>query len=315
MGDNKISNVSSEINGRRSVADSLSEVKVPHEARSLLVHTKVTCPFLGPAVASQRLPVRNEAANPLAGIEDLRKLGNSGGGDLGDLLVLFATGNHLAMRSEAGTLDARVPRGFFSLELPGSQGSHFGHSGILQGNPKALDSGRFSASDFARLSDRAKAGYITRSEVGRFIAENLRRDPNSRGFGSSAVKRLTDLGSFVASIGPAALSRLHGASDQAAETHRDLEQKLTKLLGDDNLVGSAGEFGLLLAFLANKPDAHEEDGEPTISVTDLEIMFVQKKLPSGWELWRKTRVDWVKNTTALLISAGREYLKLKGQVP
>ena len=314
MGDNKISDVSSEINGRRSVADSLSEVKVPHEARSLLVHTKVTCPFLGPAVASQRLPVRNEAANPLAGIEDLRKLGNSGGGDLGDLLVLFATGNHLAMRSEAGTLDARVPRGFFSLELPGSQGSHFGHSGILQGNPKALDSGRFSASDFARLSDRAKAGYITRSEVGRFIAENLRRDPNSRGFGSSAVKRLTDLGSFVASIGPAALSRLHGASDQAAETHRDLEQKLTKLLGDDNLVGSAGEFGLLLAFLANKPDAHEEDGEPTISVTDLDHVCA-KKLPSGRELWRNTRVDWVKNTTALLISAGREYLKLKGQVP
>jgi hypothetical protein len=134
-------------------------------------------------------------------------------------------------------------------------------------------------------------------------------------FGSSAVKLLTDLGSFVASIGPAALSRLHGASDQAAETHRDLEQKLTKLLGDDNLVGSAGEFGRLLAFLANKPDAHEEDGEPTISVTDLETMFVQRKLPSGWELWRKTRVDWVKNTTALLISAGREYLKLKGQVP
>jgi len=53
----------------------------------------------------------------------------------------------------------------------------------------------------------------------------------------------------------------------------------------------------------------------TVSVSDLETMFVQKKLPSGWELWRKTRVDWVKNTTALLISAGREYLKLKGQVP
>ena len=59
-------------------------------------------------------------------------------------------------------------------------------------------------------------------------------------------------------------------------------QKLTKLLGDDNLVGSAGEFGLLFAFLANTPDAHEEDGEPTISVTDLETMFVQKSFrPAG----------------------------------
>jgi len=203
-----------------------------------------------------------------------------------------------------------------SLEIPGPQGSHFGHSGILQGNPKELDSGRFSASDFARLTGQAKSGFIKRSDVGRFIAENLRRDPNSRVFGSSAAKLLlTDLGSFVANIGPAALGKLSDRSDHAAETYRDLEQKLTKLLGDDNLVGSAGEFGLLFAFLANKPDAREEDGEPTVSVSDLEIMFVQKKLPSGWELWRKTRVDWVKNTTALLISAGREYLKLKGQVP
>jgi hypothetical protein len=316
MGDSKFGDVSSGSDRRRSVADPTIEVKVPDEARSLLVHTKVTCPFLGPVVAMQRLPLRNEAANPLAGIEDLRKLGNSGGGDLGDLLVLFATGNHLAMRSEGGTLDARVPRGFFSLELPGSQGSHFGHSGILQGNPKALDSGRFSAPDFARLTGRARAGLIKRSDVGRFIAENLRRDPNSRVFGSSAAKLLlSDLGSFVASIGPAALGRLDGASDQVAETHRDFEQKLTKLLGNDNLVGSAGEFGLLFAFLANKPDAREEDGEPTISVSDLETMFVQKKLPSGWESWRKTRVDWVENTTALLISAGKEYLKLKGPVP
>jgi hypothetical protein len=102
MGEGKIGDVSSEGNARRSVADPWIEVKIPDEARSVLVHTKVTCPFLGPAVAMQRLPVRNEAANPLAGIEDLRKLGNSGGGDLGDLLVLLATGNHLAMRSEGG---------------------------------------------------------------------------------------------------------------------------------------------------------------------------------------------------------------------
>ena len=312
MGDSKIGDVSSE----RSVADPLNEVEISDEARSLLVHSKVTCPFLGPAVAMQRLSVRNEASNPLAAVEDLRELGNSGGGDLGDLLVFFATGNHLAMRSRGGALDAGVPRGLFSLELPGSQGSHFGHSGILQGNPKELDSGRFSASDFARLTSRAKAGFITRSEVGRFIAENLRRDPESRVFGSSAAKLLlADLGSFVASIGPAILRKLHGPSDHAAETHRDLEQKLTKLLGDDNLVGSAGEFGLLFAFLSNKPDARDEDGEPMIAVSDLETMFVQKKLPSGWELWRKTRGDWVKNTTALLIGAGKEYLKLRGRAP
>jgi len=98
MGDSKIGDISSDGDGRRSVADPSTDVKIPDEARSALVHTKVTCPFLGPAVAMERLPVRNDVANPLADIEDLRRLGNSGGGDLGEVLVLFATGNHLAMR-------------------------------------------------------------------------------------------------------------------------------------------------------------------------------------------------------------------------
>jgi hypothetical protein len=75
----------------------------------------------------------------LASIEDVRRLGNSGGGDLGDLLVRFASGNHAFMRGEDGKLNKKVPIGLFSLELPGSQGSHPGHSGILQGDPEKLD--------------------------------------------------------------------------------------------------------------------------------------------------------------------------------
>jgi|SRR5215472_6989439 len=67
------------------------------EALSEIVEKKATCPFVGTAVGMARLPVRNEATNPLASIEDLRRLGNTGGGDLGDLLVLFATGNHAFM--------------------------------------------------------------------------------------------------------------------------------------------------------------------------------------------------------------------------
>jgi len=41
-------------------------------------------------------------------------------------------------------------------------------------------------------------------------------------------------------------------------------------------------------------------------------MFVDKRLPDGWETWKKSRIDWVTNTTGLLISAANEYLKLKG---
>jgi hypothetical protein len=85
-------------------------------------------------------------------------LGNSGGGDLGDLLVLFATGNHALLRGDSGKLDKEVPSGLFSLEFPGSQGAHPGHSGILMGDPEALDSGRLSLTDFERLTSRAKGG-------------------------------------------------------------------------------------------------------------------------------------------------------------
>jgi hypothetical protein len=39
-----------------------------------LVRKKVTCPFLGSAVHQKFLPVRGDADNPLASIEDVRRL-------------------------------------------------------------------------------------------------------------------------------------------------------------------------------------------------------------------------------------------------
>ena len=68
------------------------------DEKDLLVEKKATCPFIGSAVAQGKLAVRNSAKNPLARIEDVRKLGNTSRGDLGDLLVVFATGNHAFMR-------------------------------------------------------------------------------------------------------------------------------------------------------------------------------------------------------------------------
>jgi len=117
-----------------------------------------------------------------------------------------------------------------------------------------------------------------------------------------------DLLDFVQTVGPALMSRFVSPGEDAS--HRDLEQKLTKLLGEDNLVGSVGEFGLLFAFLANKPGAQQIDGEPAVAVQDLEAMFLRKRLPAGWETWKKSRKDWVTNTTGLLISAGKEYREL-----
>jgi hypothetical protein len=286
-------------------------VALSDDEKASVVQRKAACPFIASAIAEGQLPVRNDAKDPLAHIEDVRRLGNTGGGDLGDLLVLFASGNHAFMRGESGKLDKPVPDdNLFSLEFPGSQGSHPGHSGILQGDPLMPDSGRLSEADFARLTSKAQDGWIKRSDVGRFIAENLLRDPNSKVFGLKTVTLLaSDLGDLVETAGSVLLNKLFGSDEDA--THRDIEEKLTKLAGEDNMVGSAGEFGLLFAFLANKPGAREIDDEPALAVDDLKAMFVDKRLPDGWETWKKSRLDWVTNTTGLLISAGKEYRALK----
>jgi hypothetical protein len=279
------------------------------ETRTRLVETKITCPFLGSAASQERLGILGEAGNPLASIEGVRSLGNTGGGDLGDLLVFFAEGNHAFMRGRSGdTLDAPVPAGLFSLELPGSQGSHPGHSGILQGDPRKLDSGRLSIEDFGRLATLARGGLIKRSDVGRFIADNLKRDPASKVSGASVAKLLLeDLSEVLGAAGAALieLARLKGASPEL----RTLEVKLTKLTGEDNLVGSSGEFGLLFAFLSRSPRTGTLDGEPALALEDVRAMFLDKRLPEGWETWRKTRVDWVVHTASLAVSAAKEFRK------
>ncbi len=196
-------------------------VAISADVKSQIVQTKATCPFIGTAVSTGDLPVRNDADNPLASVDDVRALGNTGGGDLGELLQLFATGNHLLMRGSQGRLDTKAPAGLFSLEFPGSQGSHPGHSGILQGDPQTLASGRLSLVDFERLTRRARAGVVTRSDVARFIAENLHRDPNSRVFGTAAAALLFgDLSSFVGSIGPTLVKKLGASEASAADAQR-----------------------------------------------------------------------------------------------
>src|SRR5690348_14876875 len=86
--------------------------------RTSIVEKKATCPFIGAAVARNQLSVRNDMQNPLAAIEDVRILGNTGGGHLGEVLMLFANGNHSRMRDDSGGLNAQVPDGLFSLEFP-----------------------------------------------------------------------------------------------------------------------------------------------------------------------------------------------------
>ena len=282
------------------------------DERASVVVRKATCPFIGSAVAEGRLQVLNSADDPLASIEEVRRLGNTGhGSNLGDVLVLFARGNHAFGRGDSGRLNKRLPGDLFSLDFPGSQGSHPGHSGILQGDPTVLGSGRLSEADFERLTSRAQNGRIKRSEVGHFIAENLRRDPNSKVAEWETLKLLVgDLESVVESAVGWVLRWIRGSDEEADAAHREFQERFTKLTGEDNLLGSAGEFGLLFAFLANSPKTLKGD-DPEVSVEDLKEMFVDKRLPDGWETWKKTRGDWMESTTKLLFSAGKEYHRLK----
>src|SRR5262252_1555209 len=100
---------------------SSDEVELSADDRNAIVQTKATCPFIGTAIATGVLAVRNSADNPLASLDQVRELGNAGGGDLGEVLLLFATGNHLMMRGSSHKLDTKTPPGLFSLEFPGSQ--------------------------------------------------------------------------------------------------------------------------------------------------------------------------------------------------
>lgn len=271
-------------------------VELSETEKAAVVEKKATCPFIGAAVSQNHLKVRNEAGNPLASVEEIRGLGDTGGGHLGEVLKLFANGNHAFMRSGSGELNEPVPDGLFSLEFPGSQGSHAGHSGILQEDPKQLDSGRLSEENFARLTSRAKNGLIKRSDVGRFIAENVFRDQESTVLGKDSLSIF--VGDFRELLTAFTL------------THRNIQEKFTKLIGRDHIAASAGEFGLLFAFFANKPGAQEVEGEPALAVEDLKLMFVDKQLPAGWETWEKSAIDWIQNTRGLQDSAREEYHRL-----
>ncbi|HKE93309.1 MAG TPA: hypothetical protein VKB34_03300 [Povalibacter sp.] len=291
---------------------SIEPLPINEAARDDIVTRKVTCPFLGSAVASGVLAVRNSSTQPLASIDDVVKLGNSGkDSDLGSLLKIFCEGNHAFMPGPSGIFDEPVLSGLFSLDLPGSQGSHFGHSGILQGSPRVAGSGRFSETEFNRFMKFAHDDVIRRSDIGKFIADNIARDSAAHAPGVRTAVLLTrDLLALAGQVVDKLKDKVSGRHDAVED--RQLFTRLTKLLGEDNLVGSAGEFGLLAAFLANSPRTRRVGTtlgtEPAYAVADITMMFRDHRLPDGWELWTKKASEWVASTAAIAAAAEKEFL-------
>lgn len=266
-----------------------------------IARRKVTCPFMGPAVRQRLLEVHNGADRPMAAVQDIADLGDTGGGDLGRrVLRRFAVGNHRRVPDAAGKFTEATPPDMMSLDLAGSQGAHAGHSGIMLGNPRKLDAGRFSPEDFDRLAAHADArGKLTMEAVGAFVAENVARDPEAKVMpvGRQMVSLFGVVDELFDSL-VAHLLRRRSDRDEA-----ELLERLTKFAGEDNLFGSAGEFGLLFAFFANRPG--RDDDELTLDIAELRQMMEELRLPDGWDTWRKNASDWVHATTQIARSALR----------
>ena len=58
------------------------------------------------------------------------------------------------------------------------------------------------------------------------------------------------------------------------------------------------------------PRATTVDGEPALSLEDVQAMFVDKRLPEQWESWGKFRADWIAHTSSLVLAAETEYRRL-----
>ena len=149
--------------------------------------------------------------------------------------------------------------------------------------------------------------------MGKFIAENLIKDPASKVLDHRTTRLLLGDGASIAkSTGPALVEKLkhhlHGTPE--GDQERKLVEMLTKNLGEDNLVGSAGEFGLLLAFLQHSPRSKVVKGELYVSAEDVRVMFADHQFPEGWETWKKTAGDWIGSTTGLTVAAAAEFHRL-----
>lgn len=275
---------------------------------------KATCPFVGSAVVSGHLPVTQvdpSGARPIASIDTIVSIGNTPkGSTLGYVLKVFSSGNHAKMLGDDGkTLSKDVPPNTFALDFPGSQGAHFGHSGILMGDPHTLNSGRWSQNDWARLIAKAQGGLLTTQAIGEFIGENCHNDPNSKTASDLSLIGLlaSDVGKLLGQVGILAKTVFTAPEKATPDQWRAVTSGITKLAGDDNLIGSAGEFGLLLAFLEHSPNT--KNGS-SFSVKEIESMFHSKAFPAGWDAWQKSALSWVTYSTELAFYARHKFSAL-----
>jgi hypothetical protein len=270
----------------------LRELELTPQQRTTLTTKAATCPFMRAGIALGVVRVHGTIEQPLGNTSDAVRLGNAGGGDLGRVLAFFAAINHNRKIGPAGVTSVPVPEGTFGLWFPGSNGAHPGHSTILMGDPAAVGSGRFSAERLSRLTSFSSQypdgkRYISREQLGEFIAQNVEADPSSRGFDLDGLRSIS--------------SQVVTLLARAAQGDPNVvEDTLHLMITANDLVNSAGEYGLLVTRFA---DGTDSNGNPVISVAAVEALFRDGVFPAGWEKRRATAIDWAKNTLSITKSA------------
>lgn len=289
-------------------------------AQRLTVATKMAvCPFIGSKTATD-LPIYGSKDNPLAKVADVIK--SAGPGSLGEaVLRIFAEGNHSKMLGPSGKLDKSCPEGFMSLHLLGSQGSGPGRQKILHGDdPTEIGAGHLRPENFERLKSFANAdGTIGTEGLGKAIGRRMfeeRDDPHVKVWGAKVFGLLgIDFAKAFSAAGPALFEEAIGTPALGGPAEVEFLQKLTKFSGDNTLVASSGEWGLIGAFFENAPGVKQADGTLKIPVKYLEAMFLKKELPAGADDWEKNGSGWAQATTRILLAAAKEYHRLTKDHP
>jgi hypothetical protein len=207
--------------------------------------------------------------------------------------------------------------GYSPLDLAGSVAAHAGHSGILSADSDVPNAGRFSQAAWDRLLLRAENGFITRTNLAKWSAENNLIDPKAKAVGLTRLFK--DIAYFLKTLGGAIFSAYeqHKAGSKlltAAELNPLRAGVMASLAS--NLFNSAAEMAFLATLLHHSPKSRPASGsvEFAVSVADLTDLFIHRRLPAGFTTWPKNKADFFAHVGPCIKTAAQKYLtaKLKG---
>lgn len=305
-------NAADSVNGsvtKTAAAEPVKAADLTAEKRGEIAVKKATCPFVGTKVNQGALavyfaPEDKDKKHPLAKISDVVAMGNSGGGTLGYALGFFAKANQSVIPGVG-----QCPPGYFSLEFGGSKGAHFGDSGFLRNGPTG--DGAFGTTKWNQFvnSKYVTQGKTSMVQLAKFIESNVAADPQAdKGFKNvigAAKRSIQDLRALAKSA-----EKMDGMTEAAKQK---LVEDFGRVLGSNNLIGSAGEFALQTTLLRNSAGTNDAKSlNSKFDVAEMGNMFQMKGFPEG-EQKAKSVLQWMHDSIELSTIALGEYAVRHGE--